>query len=398
MASRWQQVPIDRARRHPLYGVGGWLVVFAVGLALAVLQMLGGIRGTADRAGMTVGDFFSIDDPAIAYMKLALALHTCIVAAIYWLLFSKHSNFRPVTTGLLLIGWPAVLLLALAQPFPGVVYALAQSLFSWALGCAVWVTYLQRSQRVRVTFEHSVVATVANAQNSLPLVSPEPAVASIVAPDWSSLASSQRPLDPRDEAPFVSVGTADEFWATALAELESNNRRPGLWARSFAEARGDDARARASYLSYRARELEQQAAERRAQVLTESAARRHANELRASVELEEIERYRRSVKELDTATEVVLLSFVESVPQEHAVYVFSAKNEVGGTLLHTAAREGFIRLAELLLRKGADPSIAGPKGLRPHQVAARNGHYRLAERLEYSLNAQPEQPPSAALP
>lgn len=54
MAARWQQVPIDRARQHPLYGVGGWLIVFSVGLALGLMKELGTVRGEAYEAGMTM--------------------------------------------------------------------------------------------------------------------------------------------------------------------------------------------------------------------------------------------------------------------------------------------------------------------------------------------------------
>lgn len=47
----------------------------------------------------------------------------------------------------------------------------------------------------------------------------------------------------------------EEFWATALSEFEGTSRRPGLWARVFAEAQGIEAVAKAAYLRDRASEL-----------------------------------------------------------------------------------------------------------------------------------------------
>lgn len=45
-------------------------------------------------------------------------------------------------------------------------------------------------------------------------------------------------------------------WAAALVEFESDARRPGLWAKTFAEANGNEAVAQAAYLRYRSVELE----------------------------------------------------------------------------------------------------------------------------------------------
>ena len=48
---------------------------------------------------------------------------------------------------------------------------------------------------------------------------------------------------------------AEEFWAIALAEFDGASRRPGLWAKSFAGAEGNEAVAKAAYLSERAKQL-----------------------------------------------------------------------------------------------------------------------------------------------
>ena len=47
----------------------------------------------------------------------------------------------------------------------------------------------------------------------------------------------------------------EHFWAEALKEVDGIERRPGLWARSFAQAKGDETQAKVIYLEVRAREL-----------------------------------------------------------------------------------------------------------------------------------------------
>jgi Protein of unknown function (DUF2569) len=429
MVRRWQQIPIDLARQHPLYGVGGWLIVFVIGLALGFMGELGAVRREVHNAGMTLGDFFSLDHPAVSYLKLTLGLQTLIVTFIYLLLFTKHPSFRNATSALLLGGWPAASLLGIVYHFPGIGLGVAIGFFPWAISCAVWVTYLQRSKRVRITFEHSVaVDTNVNMRHG-PHNAPSAGVAASL--DARSTSVAEMTIDPtivllknqhapsyagdasnRHEKPDarsssrearasdqlqVAANSEEDFWATAAEELVSDARRKGLWAKAFAEAQGNETVAKASYLKWRFEQLQHDDTVRRSQLLAEQTVRRHANEQQASAEAAQAEMYRRSVKDLDTSAEALLRAFVESVPRQHAAYVFSLRNEVGGTLLHTAAREGFVGIAETLLAKGADPSIAGPKGLLPHQVAAQNKQYWLAQLLEQSLNAQSGQPPSAAV-
>lgn len=59
----------------------------------------------------------------------------------------------------------------------------------------------------------------------------------------------------KEPASFAAV-PQEEFWSSALAEFDSSERRPGLWARAFAEAQGNEAAAKANYLRYRASELQ----------------------------------------------------------------------------------------------------------------------------------------------
>lgn len=66
--------------------------------------------------------------------------------------------------------------------------------------------------------------------------------------------------------PPQSAGNSIELdeepvWAQALTEFESDQRRSGLWAKSYAEASGSEALAKANYLKARVAEILQSARE-----------------------------------------------------------------------------------------------------------------------------------------
>ena len=271
MSKSWKSVSAAEAAVHPLYGVKNWLVVFAIGVLFGLLREIGSLSGEALKAGISVTALLSVDHPATNFLKITLALETVAVAVIYFLLFTKHPQFRPVTTGLLLGLFPVVVLLGFLNPFDGLGSAIAMSFFSWAISCAVWVTYLNRSRRVRVTFEHLIrvdkpglsimvqpgadptigsTSAVAPRQNSPPAASASPPAG----PPTPSLVSTQSNPD--------VTSSDEELWARALSEFESQSRRPGLWARSFSESGGNESAAKASYLGARVLELkiERQAA------------------------------------------------------------------------------------------------------------------------------------------
>lgn len=202
-------------------------------------------------------------------MKLVLALDVLIAMVILGLLISKHPKFRFVSSLALLGAWPTLLLLgvllllARVDPFPGMADALARDFFGWVIHCAVWVTYLQRSKRVRVTFEHRVLA---NKTLHTGTVIPKPQPPNEAAPSMS-VAQPMRAVSLAHET--VSPGTSsavagkspssnEDLWAQALAEFEGSSRRSGLWARSFSEAHGNEPIAKAGYLRERVAELERE--------------------------------------------------------------------------------------------------------------------------------------------
>lgn len=60
------------------------------------------------------------------------------------------------------------------------------------------------------------------------------------------LAAPAAPAEPTEEL----------MWASALTEFEGKHRRAGLWAKSFAQAAGNEAQAKACYLKQRVTELQ----------------------------------------------------------------------------------------------------------------------------------------------
>jgi ribosomal protein L40E len=268
MSNKWKEISIEEARCHPLYGVGGWLVVFAILVAFEfvfrVLYYLGGVR----------------DQASSAYWGVLGILFLSILV-IYWLLFTKHHFFRHIVSALYVI-----YLLLLDYNF-----------YYWIVPYAIWIIYLQRSERVRVTYEHRVLQgsfqNDSNLQMQLhvPMARAEHLEARLAAigevqtsatmkqvkqPELNTQTNSSKgvtsvgianitkqtpkittasqvtPIPPSDMDPPLS----EEFWAAAYTEFESPARRPGLWARTYAEANGNEAIAKAAYLTLRVAEIQ----------------------------------------------------------------------------------------------------------------------------------------------
>ena len=78
----------------------------------------------------------------------------------------------------------------------------------------------------------------------------------------SEVSSSSFSPSSSQVSPFVkpivaaSSTPSEDMWAAAIAEFDSDARRPGLWALSFSESQGDEGAAKANYLRYRTDELQ----------------------------------------------------------------------------------------------------------------------------------------------
>ena len=252
MARHWQQISLEESQQHPLYGVKNWLALFAFGHVLGPLVILGTLNNSANDAGLTLRQLLSA--PSVGNFATGTLLVFGVASFVtLQLMFTKHRDFRTVATTLLVAVWPAFLLMAYftgGWNLPGFGGDAAKGTFSQLAVIAIWGTYLQRSRRVRVTFENCVVAMEVPASKSQEgrlakgVPAPVPAREALTTGGAADLKSDS--------------GPSEEFWSEASVELESTSRRPGLWARVFSEAQGNESLAKANYLRYRALELQQQ--------------------------------------------------------------------------------------------------------------------------------------------
>jgi hypothetical protein len=74
----------------------------------------------------------------------------------------------------------------------------------------------------------------------------------------------------------AAAATEEDYWATAMTELEGGQRRPGVWAKAYADADGEETKAKVAYLKARVRQL--------VDAKTESQLRRQADESLTSEE------------------------------------------------------------------------------------------------------------------
>lgn len=298
MSGQWQPISPSEATQHPLYGVRGWLLLFAIGAFLGPLTSLGQVNSAAFENSLSFWELLDIDHPSINFLKTALLMELALSALILFLLFTKNSNFRTVANLGRLLFWPLLCLIAFSEGIDETLSALAATFFPWALSCAVWVTYLQRSKRVRVTFENCV-------RGDDPMVLTKPATDSMPQGPATTVASAESGLDERSTAtgpqstktvlPQRSLSSQalpttiapasqmddDAIYATVADELESGKTDKGLWTRLFAECGGDDNQTKVQYIKRRAEKLMAAEVARRELFAIQEAERQRQEALRA---------------------------------------------------------------------------------------------------------------------
>ncbi|GEM_PF-1982931 len=382
MSRLWKKVTLAEAQAHPLYGVKNWLAVFAFGVLLGGLRELGSLNGEAHKAGLTITELLAIDHPAISFAKISLWLNAGIVAVIYWALLTKNPRFRLIASSLLLASWPMGALIGVVYPFDGLGKALVFSIFPWVISCAVWVTYLNRSRRVRVTFENEVLlepseGSMAPSHDSLPSrvrTEPQTMATRLV----TRRESSAMPIGPPPENHSQMPGTAptpaeseEALWATALQEVESSSRKQGLWAKAYASSNGNEAAAKAAYLRDRVQQLAHEAiareAEERANRERAATATAQAKELQLAAEnIEKLKIQYISGKKLDPA-QIALLARA-SVQDKTLAALWERFS--GETLLHWCARYSLESEALILLESGANAAAGNWNGQKPYALAS----------------------------
>jgi hypothetical protein len=155
--------------------------------------------------------------------------------------------------------------------------------------------------------------------------------------------------------------TEEDFYADALAELDTGARRPGLWAKCFAATNGAEPDAKAMYLRERVQQLQAALeAGRAAEAVQRAAAAAMAREAH-----EALTKAFLSGKQL-TVEDVRQLA--AAAKDDPSLATLSERFR-GDTLLHWAARHDLIEESRRLLALGADPCVGNAKAQRPHMLA-----------------------------
>jgi hypothetical protein len=378
---KWIAVSAEEASHHPLYGVRNWLAVFAFGVLLGFLRDVAELNSVALDAGFKLSELLSLNHPLITFTKISLVTEALAVAVIYWALFTKHRKFRVIASSVLVGLWPAIALIGTATQFDGLGEVLVLSLLSWLPGCAVWVTYLQRSRRVRVTFEHSVRMEVTKlggleGPHESPSTIAVDATSSVVDPPVGTHLRSPKQLPSAQASPSMTLGdphqSDEDLWSLALSELEGESRRSGLWARCFASTNGVDSEAKARYLRERVQQLQ---GERAVQHAADAVRQKVVDKL-----AEGVQRLKSSFISGAHPTEDDVRQLVAAAENDPALARLWERF-FGNTLLHWCARYDLRFEAERLLSLGADPCAGNGKAQRPHMLT------RSKELQELLLNA-----------
>jgi len=159
---------------------------------------------------------------------------------------------------------------------------------------------------------------------------------------------------PRPEE-VASRAFEEQVYGAVADELSAGIRREGLWLKAIAD--GDEVRAKALYIKYRAQAILDDAYLSENQ--EEQTSKLDARLLKAAL-----------YGNLDELQEC--LSGGANV---------NVRNEHGATPLFLSALHGFPELARVLLDAGADPLIPNKSGKRPREVALANDHRDVAELL-----------------
>lgn len=158
----------------------------------------------------------------------------------------------------------------------------------------------------------------------------------------------------------LSASTEEDFWATAMNEVETGQRRPGVWAKAFAEFDGDETKAKVAYLKARVQQLTDAESTRQAEVAREQ----ERIKTQAGRQIQE------AILNFQTglgprSADIKLLA--NAAIQDAKVALIT--DHVGNNLLHWCALLDLDNEATVLLRHGADAGVPNDDGRQPYQLA-----------------------------
>lgn len=277
----WVEIPKEQAQDHRFYGIKYGLLVLLAYMILGPMAMWGSVNKELHKAQVSHSDFFAHSDaaPLVIAQMIIILLQSGVVM---WAMLTKHPQFRRIATHAFAWYFPAVVVASLLfsmQAIGAVVATLVLGLVQWVIFSGLWVWYLQRSQRVRVTFEHTlktysptntVPSTVPEQETSIhaDAVQTTSEIASATATEMATHAShASDPAAPNADVHSGAIevkaitpqpSTSDDeevLWSQALAELDGSDRKQGLWAQCYATHHGQEPAVRANYLKARVAQL-----------------------------------------------------------------------------------------------------------------------------------------------
>lgn len=274
----WVEIPKEQAQDHRFYGIKYGLLVLLAYMILGPMAMWGSVNKELHKAQVSHSDFFAHSDaaPLVIAQMIIILLQSGVVM---WAMLTKHPQFRRIATHAFAWYYPAVVVASLLfsmQAIGAVVATLVLGLVQWVIFSGLWVWYLQRSQRVRVTFEHTLKTY--SPTNTVPTTVPEQKtsihadavqttseIASATATEMATHATDPAAPNADVHSGAIEVkaitpqpSTADDeekLWSQALAELDGSDRKQGLWAQCYATHHGQEPAARANYLKARVAQL-----------------------------------------------------------------------------------------------------------------------------------------------
>jgi hypothetical protein len=277
----WVEIPKEQAQDHRFYGIKYGLLFLLAYMILGPMAMWGSVNKELHKAQVSHSDFFAHSDaaPLVIAQMIIILLQSGVVM---WAMLTKHPQFRRIATHAFAWYFPSVVVASLLfskQAIGAVVATLVLGLVQWVIFSGLWVWYLQRSQRVRVTFEHTLKTY--SPTNTVPTTVPEQEtsihadavqttseIASTTVTEMATHAShATDPAAPNADVHSGAIdvkaitsqpSTADDeekLWSQALAELDGSDRKQGLWAQCYATHHGQEPAARANYLKARVAQL-----------------------------------------------------------------------------------------------------------------------------------------------
>ena len=173
--------------------------------------------------------------------------------------------------------------------------------------------------------------------------------------------------------------TEEEFWATAMTELETGQRRPGLWAKAFAGSEGDETKAKVAYLKTRVQQLAE------AQATQLEAQRKAVAEKAQANSLAEREAINALIAQFESAH-----SFSISEIRQFVSYaavdprVVAVTDKKGNSVLHLCAERKMAEEVRALMQVGADPQRGNNNGIKAEFMTKNPVIHKLLNGLQVS--------------